>query len=470
MSAAFLIAAAIGAKAEPLEVRLAHFSLPEPPDRMPPAQEGRQITIVLTGDFGLAPHLDPVHPESSAKHGLRLNWSEMLERVRGKLEGDVRFTNIETVISDRTDLRPEPKAFNFKSHPEGVRHFVRNGFNVFSLANNHALDYGLAGLNETLRHAEGLKSDGLLAWSGVGRDRDEAARSALFEVKGMQLSFAAIGILSQGHGHHRATTTRPGQLSYRASEDFDLVTQNLAASSAAYKILSVHFGVEMSVEPTFDQIRNARDIAVRGRGIDLVAGHHAHVVQPIEMVDGRLIFYGLGNFLHLGTQDMSRAGMCRDFGIVARVHLAETAAGRLEARAVELIPIRGTHIRPEPMPVDAARDRIAVVNHLADRIDTRYGGRYGLRFAAESDGRGLYCTPEASKAGGRIGELCRNWSGPSVTPPELVRRIANACAPTQALSPVQVSRLSKNGRLAEVDQRARPRQKQSSFLSGLFGD
>ena len=178
MSAAFLIAVSIGAGAEPLEVRLAHISLPEPPDRMPPPQEGRQITIVLTGDFGLASHLDPVHPESSAKHGLRLNWSEMLDRVRGKLEGEVRFTNIETVISDRTDLRPEPKTFNFKSHPEGVRHFVRNGFNVFSLANNHALDYGLAGLNETLRNAEGLKTDGLLAWSGIGRDRDEAATTS----------------------------------------------------------------------------------------------------------------------------------------------------------------------------------------------------------------------------------------------------------------------------------------------------
>jgi poly-gamma-glutamate synthesis protein (capsule biosynthesis protein) len=456
-------------RAEPLEVRLANIAAPEQTvETVVPVQPRRQITIVLTGDFGLAPHLDPVHPDSSAKHGQRLTWPEMLERIRDKLEGEVRFTNIETVISGRADLRPEPKSFNFKSHPEGVRHFVRSGFNVFSLANNHGLDFGTTGLFETLRNAQTLTRDGLLAYAGLGRDRDEAAKPAMFEVKGLPLAFAAIGILSQGHAHHRATASRPGQLSYRAEEDFHLVADRLAATTAAYRMLSIHFGTEMSVEPAPDQIRNAREAAVRGHGIDLVAGHHAHVVQPVEMVDGRLIFYGLGNFLHLGTQDMSRMGMCRDFGIVARVHLAETALGRLEARAVEVVPIRGTHIRPEPMAAQAGRDRIAVINHLADRLEARNGGRYGLRFSAENDGRGLFCTPEASKEMGKIGELCRAWQGPAPTPPELSRRIASACSPTLA------SRRLESNRVLAAEATKRPlrqtRQRQTSFFSGLFGD
>ena len=457
--------------AEPPEVRLANITAPEEQPQQPlPALPRRQLTVVLTGDFGLAPHLDPIRPDSSAKHGLRLTWQEMLERIRGKLEGEVRFTNVETVISDRADLRPEPKAFNFKSHPEGVRHFVKSGFNVFSLANNHGLDFGVTGLSETLRNTESMRKDGLLAWSGLGRDREEAAKPAEFEVNGLPLSFAAIGILSQGHGHFRAAATRPGQLSYRAAEDFGLVADRLAATSAAYRILSIHFGSEMSVEPAFDQIRSARDVAVRGRGIDLVAGHHAHVVQPIEMVEGRLIFYGLGNFLHLGTQDMSRMGMCRDFGIVARVHLAETALGRLEARAVEIIPIRGTHIRPEPMPADMASDRVAVVNHLADRLEQRHGGRHALRFSTESDGRGLYCTSEAHKEGGRIGDLCRSWSGPALNPPELARRIVGACAPAPANTLWVASRRTSSDRAIAVDTKSRPRQRQPSFFSSLFGD
>ncbi|KAB2849487.1 MAG: CapA family protein [Hyphomicrobiaceae bacterium] len=451
--------------AEPPQPRLANLPAPEEAnDRAPAPQSRRQIAIVLTGDFGLSPHLEAARADGSAKHGQRLAWHEMLERIQSHLEGEIKFTNIETVISDRADLRPEPKAFNFKSHPEGVRHLVRKGFNVFSLANNHGLDFGLAGLHETLRNAEELKKDGLLGFAGLGKDRSEAASSAVFEVKGIAVAFAAIGILSQNHGHFRATTTRPGQLSYRAEEDFQLVADVLTSKTAAYRMLSVHFGAEMSVEPAPDQVRNAREVAVRGHGIDLVVGHHAHVVQPVEMVEGRLVFYGLGNFLHLGTQDMSQMGLCRDYGIVAKVHLAETEAGKLEARAVEIVPIRATHIRPEPLAAEAARDRIAVINYLADRLEARHGARHGLRFSTESDGRGLFCTPEARREAGRIGELCRDWLGPAVLTPDLARKISNSCAPTIA------SRRLYQARSHAGDKRSRQRQAQRGFFSTLFGD
>ena len=57
-------------------------------------------------------------------------------------------------------------------------------------------------------------------------------------------------------------------------------------------------------------------------GIDLIVGHHAHVVRGVEMTpNGSLIFYGLGNFLHLGTANMTSSGICRDYGLLARVHL-----------------------------------------------------------------------------------------------------------------------------------------------------
>ena len=59
-----------------------------------------------------------------------------------------------------------------------------------------------------------------------------------------------------------------------------------------------------------------------------------------------LIFYGLGNFLHHGTADITGKGICRDYGLMARVHLKHGADGKLELRAVEAIPVTDTHFRP----------------------------------------------------------------------------------------------------------------------------
>lgn len=61
-------------------------------------------------------------------------------------------------------------------------------------------------------------------------------------------------------------------------------------------------------------MRKLRHEAVLGQGIDLVVGHHAHVVQGIEIVDGRVIFYGLGNFLHPGMQNMAGMGSAATTG------------------------------------------------------------------------------------------------------------------------------------------------------------
>ena len=84
-------------------------------------------------------------------------------------------------------------------------------------------------------------------------------------------------------------------------------------------------------------------------GIDLVVGHHQHVVAGLETREGKLIVYGLGNFLHLGTQDMSKFDMCRDYGLIVRVHVAANEGEHFQVRAVEAIPITNMHSRPRRM-------------------------------------------------------------------------------------------------------------------------
>jgi hypothetical protein len=113
------------------------------------------------------------------------------------------------------------------------------------------------------------------------------------------------------------------------------------------------------------QITQWRGEAACADGIDLIVGHHAHVVRGVEMTpNGSLIFYGLGNFLHLGTANMTSSGVCRDYGLMARVHLRRID-GKLAVRAVEAIPVTDTHYRPRRLSGEQGAARVHALNYLA---------------------------------------------------------------------------------------------------------
>lgn len=394
------------------------------PSTQPPR---RELTIVVGGDLGLNGHMQPVAPHAALKHGANIPWALLTERLAPLIDGDLNFANLETIVTERNDLRPEPKTFNFRSHPAGVRHLVKLGLNLLSTANNHAMDFGSAGAMETISLLDRLKQDGLLAHAGLGRDREEAGHPSLIDIKGARVAFSAIGIVSGGFPHHRASHDRPGQLAWQSPEDFEDATQRLAFANAEYRILSVHHGSEREVRTDRNAIRKLRHEAVAQRGIDLVVGHHAHVVQGIEVTQGRIIFYGLGNLLHPGMQNMAGFGICRDYGLLARIHLASDETGHLVMRAVEAIPLADMHLRATRMSADEAQMRIHVLNHLAAGLDDTASDSRGMRFSIRADGSGLYCAPGADVEPGKAGALCRGWTGSAVTSSLQRSRIAASC-------------------------------------------
>ena len=242
---------------------------------------------------------------------------------------------------------------------------------------------------------------------------------------------SAIGI---GAGRFRAGQGQPGQLAYNVPEDFAEAVSRLSRAPGDYRILSVHYGQELQVAPDAADVRKLRDEAVRGAGIDVVVGHHAHVAAGVQEIDGRLVFYGLGNFLHLGTMDMSRFGICRDYGLTARLHLTRRADGHLAARAIEVVPLTGMHMRPTRLAPAAATLRVHVLNHLAAGLDAPAAKARGVRFVPRADGSGLHCLPGAEREAGRIGELCAGWAEPTQPASNLVQQIAGACGRTDAVA------------------------------------
>lgn len=414
------------------ETAAAHPAEPPAAEKSPaaPTAHSDTLTIVLGGDLGLGGSEQPVHAEGALRHGARQNWADLTRGIAPLLDGDINFANLETVVTDRNDLSPVAKAFNFRSHPAGIRHLVAAGFNVVSTANNHAIDYGEPGIRETLRHLRGLSDAGLKGLPGIGIGRAEALAPADVIVRNARVRIAALGIGGGALPAGAASAARAGMASYNVPVDVSDSVDGLAAAAGDIRILSVHYGQELQVRPSAVDERRLREVAAAG-GIDIVAGHHAHVAAGVQETDGRMIFYGLGNLLHPGMQDMDRLGICRDYGLVARVHMIRTGGEKFRIRAVEIITLRGMHQAPQPRDGEAGRLRVEVINHLAAGLDDRTSGARGVRFAPQPDGSGLYCAAAVGARIGdgqdRIGRLCQTFTPPEAPAPAITRRITQAC-------------------------------------------
>ncbi len=386
------------------------------------------VTLVLVGDVGLNIRRAPVQadgfhvPDSDRVY----SWQELTAGIAPLIDGDFNFMNLETVVTDSNEIKAARKGYNFRSHPDGVRHFVDIGFNLMSLANNHSFDYRNRGIRQTLRHVDSFRSSGLLGHAGLGMNADEAAKPAIVEKGGESIALSAIGI---GWRRYQAGKDKPGQLNPWDEAQVDFVTRKLRDTPASLRVLSIHGGIERDVRPE-ENLRKAWRSMVNDGGVELIVGHHAHVARGVERIGDNVIFWGLGNFLLLGDRDLGRVWsytLCRDFGLLARIYLLPHGKGTLRPRAVEIVPITGVSTLPKPFPVGEASERVEVINYLSAMLDDPASGAIGLRFAPQKNGSGLFCFEGAAADPGKIGELCRGFELPSPPSDERLARIEKAC-------------------------------------------
>lgn len=429
------------------------------------AEPPAQFSVLAAGDTGFNASLEPVQAGYGVKLGERIGYAEATAGVQALIDADLNFANLETVITSRNDLRPVPKAFNFRMHPSGLAHLTSLRFNIFSTANNHAMDYGVAGAEETLRHLAAAPPSSVLAAPGLGFGRRAAASAHLVawdsgqfrrfdpvrdiappllpaalgldygapprrERPGLVVAISAIGIGGQAlpPGEERA-----GQLSYPDGGDYAETLDRLRAADADFRILSVHYGQEFRTLTDENTVQRFRRQAALAGNADMILGHHHHVPNGVELARGRPIFYGLGNFIHYGTRDLSGNGVCRDYGLMVKAHFTTDASRKPALQAIEAFALKGTHKRVRlHEPAEGAR-RMDVLNVLAAQFDRPHEGARGVRFQARADGTGLYCAQGAGTLGGRIGALCAGYQGPAYPPEYVQASIRNDCGPRVAL-------------------------------------
>ncbi len=205
---------------------------------------------------------------------------------------DLVVGNLECAIT--AGGQPQPKGYTFAAPLEAAQALELAGFDLLTLANNHAMDYGAEGLLDT----QNILNQNGIAYTGTGPNEMEARSPVILEKNGLRMAFLGyVDVPVEVRGFDTrawiATTNQPG-LAWADPE-------NIAADVAAARLQSdvvivmLHSGYEGVIEPNAIQ-RQAAHAAIDA-GAALVIGAHPHVLQPVEFYNGGLIAYSLGNFV-----------------------------------------------------------------------------------------------------------------------------------------------------------------------------
>ncbi len=223
-------------------------------------------------------------------------WGDALS-VLEDVHPDLRVVNLETSVTLSEDAFP--KGINYRMHPANATVLTTAELDCCSLANNHVMDWGEAGLLDTL---DTLERCGVRA-VGAGRDREAAMRPAAFDVGngGRVLVFAFCTGDSGVPSAWAAGSDKPG---VHLLPDLSLGTvEHLADRVKRVKlpgdlvVASIHWGANWGYEVPRRHRKFAHDLIDRA-SFDVIHGHSSHHAKAFEVHDGHLILYGCGDFLN----------------------------------------------------------------------------------------------------------------------------------------------------------------------------
>jgi poly-gamma-glutamate capsule biosynthesis protein CapA/YwtB (metallophosphatase superfamily) len=316
---------------------------PEPPD---------EFTLVATGDV-------LVHQDRALTGGARqpdgsYDFTDVFAGIAPVVEtADLAICHMETPVAPAGGpYRGYP---SFAVQPEIVDALAGAGYDVCSTASNHSLDDGFDGLVRTL---DALDAAGIAA-TGTHRTAADAQRPTIVEAAGVRVGHVAGTFSTNGVP---LPSGREWSVDLAAVPDVDgmlAAAQRARQAGAEVVVASLHCCLEYQHAPTEAQVVATRTL-LASPDVDLVLGHHAHVVQPFERIDGEWVAYGLGNAL----AEHATRGYATEDSVVARFTFTRGDDDRFTVTRAEAVPVRidlgADAVRL--LPADAAtRDRVAEV-------------------------------------------------------------------------------------------------------------
>jgi len=342
LSSLFILSCASTPEPVPVPVPVPVPEAPPPP--VPPPKPSR-VTVIAVGD--MLPH------RAVKATGLKHGWDVVYKDLKPLIEkADIAFANLEAPVAPIAHTGTRGEVFN--SPTEMLDGMKAAGFDVLSMANNHAYDQGVAGLTETLGNVE---SRGMVP-VGAGRTCEEAISGKIVEHDGVKVAFLATADLTNIDENAEATEPcvfwagdecegddcGPDRDAIHFRPDLERLIPAIenAAAKSDFVILSFHWGNEYRTAPLPEYPKLAPKLIEAG--VDVILGHHPHVLQPVERIGNGLVIYSLGNFVSNMAADYDpekssvRRGNTRD-GALLKFTLVKNPDGSTGLDEVGVVPL-----------------------------------------------------------------------------------------------------------------------------------
>ena len=304
-----------------------------------PSDEKR-LSIIAGGDC----LLDRYNGKFTAKKSRDARWADLVRVAAGN---DAFLINLETTVG--TGGSPKSKRFVFRAPPDELGPLAKFPRPIVALANNHSLDYGPEGLLETIHE---LDRRGI-AHVGAGKSRENSLASATLEKRGTRIRILSFGFDNEtaSYSGEEGACIAPLHL----KQMITTIASNRA--SADFIVVMLHWGREYETQYTGYQAEIAHSLIKAGA--DAILGTGPHVLQGIELYQGSLICYSLGNlvFDDLGDTETTAS-------IIVRITCASRDGH--EKKSFAIMPLRTRDIVHGPSAPDTT-DALAIIHAIAER-------------------------------------------------------------------------------------------------------
>ncbi|HAX81475.1 MAG TPA: hypothetical protein DCY40_02770 [Actinobacteria bacterium] len=296
------------------------------PGTAAPQTEPRSFTIAAAGD--IIPHGMLVDAGNAHVPGPGYDFTPMVRDIEPWVSSaDLSICHLEgTLSATNTGISGYPRFVGPREMADAI---VAAGWDTCSTASNHAYDAGWPGVVSTL---EVLDAAGL---HHTGTARTEAERlPALYEVNGVTIGHLAF---TYGTNGLPVDPDHPYAVNLLDADAILADATWAREHGAEFTVVSLHWGSEYHVTPTNQQAVLAETL-LASDDIDLILGHHAHIVQPIDRIGHKYVVYGMGN--HLSNQNI-RWGpqyFATEDGLMVMVRVAERSDGGFAVEGIDLVP------------------------------------------------------------------------------------------------------------------------------------
>jgi poly-gamma-glutamate capsule biosynthesis protein CapA/YwtB (metallophosphatase superfamily) len=357
---------------------LGFWSVNEPADPVaevrpvadPVAVSGKAVTVLAAGSIQPSPEIwDQARRDGNRK----LDFGPMLAGAKETVSAaDLALCSLSTPLSADGPFTGPPR---YRAPAELAQAIADTGFDGCSTAAEHSLDQGTAGVASTLSALDDAK----LGHSGTYRSQDQSEKPKIYTANGVKVAHLAYTL---DLAAPKPPAGKEWAVARPTADKISSDAREAREDGAQIVVVSIDWGTEPEHEPDVDEQNLARSIAGM-HNVDIVLGHGAHVVQPIERIGGKWIVYGLGDF---DTRDSQPENNDREGSMMRVTFTPADEDGRWKVAGIEALPtfidlnpdIRVVDLQralAEPS-VPAGRRHIyeAAVDRISSHLLSRGGG------------------------------------------------------------------------------------------------